>query len=119
MHDDFHFPSSHFQLFYSTLYNINLKISYFSGLHQWQPGIEVAPTLVSVKKGQSSKISVQVSNTTHHDLVLGNRTTLGRIQLVRSVTPLEVRQKRKEEWVRRLPWQRHNPQTGQQHERRS
>ena len=38
-----------------------------------------------------SRIEVEVHNTSQHDIVLLNRTPLGRLQLVKSVTPMEVR----------------------------
>ena len=34
-----------------------------------------------------------MENTTEHDIILKNRTVLGKLQLVKSVTPLEVRKK--------------------------
>ena len=43
-----------------------------------------------LKHGPSSQIGIEVSNTTGHDMKLRNRTVLGSLQMVRSVTPVEV-----------------------------
>ena len=40
--------------------------------------------------GASCKVGIQVSNPTNHDIELKNRTVLGKLQLVKSVTLLEV-----------------------------
>ena len=40
--------------------------------------------------GASFKVGIQVSNLTNHYIELKNRTYLGKLQLVKSVTPLEV-----------------------------
>ena len=59
----------------------------------WPTGITVQEALVTIKQGKSSIIDIPVTNTTQHDIVLPNRVILGRLQLVRSVTPLEVKLK--------------------------
>ena len=51
--------------------------------------------LLAVKQGKSSQIEIEVTNTTKHDILLPNWTVLGRIGLVQSVTPVEVKFK---EW---------------------
>ena len=51
--------------------------------------------LLAGKQGKSSQIETHVTNTTKHDILLPNRTVLGRIELVQSVTPVEVKFK---EW---------------------
>ncbi len=60
---------------------------------QWPSGLEVQDTLVTTKGGKASKIGIEVQNTTRHDINLKSRTVLGRLQLVQSVTPVEVRLK--------------------------
>ena len=50
-------------------------------------------TLTMIKRRKSSIIDIPVSNTTRHDIVLPSRLVLGRLHLVRSVTPLEVKLK--------------------------
>ena len=59
-------------------------------LHEWADGLEVYETLTTVKKGYVSRVYVEVHNVTAHDITLRNRTTLGRLQLVKSVTPVEA-----------------------------
>ena len=58
---------------------------------QWPTGLQIYETLKTVKKGSVSRIAIEVHNTSQHDIVLLNRTPLGRLQLVKSVTPMEVR----------------------------
>lgn len=58
---------------------------------------EVPETLVTIRGGASSRVKIQVRNTTDHDITLRNRTVLGKLQLVKSVTPLEVRKREDEE----------------------
>ncbi|CAB3987572.1 Hypothetical predicted protein [Paramuricea clavata] len=43
--------------------------------------------------GKSSRVEVEVKNTTKHDIVLRNRTVPGRLQLIQSVTQVEVKLK--------------------------
>ncbi|KXJ14888.1 hypothetical protein AC249_AIPGENE26963 [Exaiptasia diaphana] len=57
---------------------------------QWSDGLEVLESVTSLKKGYVSRVAVEVHNTTVHGIVLRNRTPLGRLQLVRSVTPVEA-----------------------------
>ena len=57
----------------------------------WPSGLEVAESLVIVERGKSSKVTIEVVNTTSHDITVKSRATLGRLSLVQSVTPLEVR----------------------------
>ena len=52
--------------------------------------VEVNQTFLNVPGGASCKVARQASNPTNHDIVLKNRTVLGKLQLVKSVTPLEV-----------------------------
>ena len=47
--------------------------------------LEVNQTLLNIPGGASCKVGLQVSN-----IVLKNRTVLEKLQLVKSVTPLEV-----------------------------
>ena len=62
----------------------------------WPSGLEVSETLLTVKKGKSSQIDIDITNNTNHDIVLRGRTLLGRLQLVQSVTPVEVKLKESE-----------------------
>ena len=56
-------------------------------------GLVVSESLFSLKPGKTSVVKFQVQNITKHDIVLPKRTVLGRIQLVQSVTPLDVKLK--------------------------
>ena len=58
---------------------------------QWPSGLEVSDTLLLVKGGKSSRVDIEVRNTTRHDIKLRGRTVLGRLQLVQSVVPADVR----------------------------
>ena len=57
----------------------------------WPNGLEVSETLLTVKKGKSSQVDIEITNNTNHAIVLRGRTLLGRLQLVQSVTPVEVK----------------------------
>ena len=60
---------------------------------QWPSGLEVQDMLVTTKRGKASKIGTDIQNATRHDINLRSWTVLGRLQLVQSVTPVEVRLK--------------------------
>ena len=57
----------------------------------WPDGLEISETLLTVKKGKSSQVDIGITNNTNHEIVLRGRTSLGRLQLVQSVTPVEVK----------------------------
>ena len=75
---------------------------------QWPSGVEVPDTLLMVKGGKSSRVDIEVRNTTRHDIKLRGRTVLGRLQLVQSVVPADVRLKDVSENTRQLQNQ-HEP----------
>ena len=58
---------------------------------QLSTGLELHETLTSVKKGTKTILQITVHNTTSHDILLRNRTVLGRLQLIKSAVPLEVK----------------------------
>ena len=60
-------------------------------LAEWPDGFEVNETLLTIKPGNMSKVKTALHNGTDHDIMLKNRTTLGFLQAVKSVTPAEVR----------------------------
>ena len=64
-------------------------------LHPWPSLLLIPEKLLDVKQSKSSQIEIEVTNTTKHDILLPNQTVLGRIELVQSVTPVEVKFK---EW---------------------
>ena len=64
---------------------------------QWPSGLVVQETLTYIKRTKSTILEIPVFNNTNHDIRLPKRTVLGRIQLVRSVTAVDVRLKDGEE----------------------
>ena len=56
-------------------------------------GLVVSESLLSLKPGKSSVVKFEVKKVSKHAIVLPKRTFLGRIQLVQSVTPLDVKLK--------------------------
>ena len=54
-------------------------------------------TLTTVKKGKATVLEIQVTNDTMHNIVLPGQTVLGSLELIRSVTPLEVKLKENED----------------------
>ena len=56
-------------------------------------GLVVSESLLSLKPGKSSVVKFEVKNVSKHAIVLPKRKFLGRIQLVQSVTPLDVKLK--------------------------
>ena len=60
-------------------------------LATWPSGLAVHESLTTVKEGNATILSVTVTNNTNHNITLPGRVVLGRLQLVRSVTPVEVR----------------------------
>ena len=62
-------------------------------LASWPSGLTVHEALTTIKQGKSSIIEIPVLNITQHDTVLPSRLIFGRLHLVRSVTPLEVKLK--------------------------
>ena len=60
-------------------------------LATWPSGLEVHETITTVKEGGAAILYINVTNNTNHDIVLPGRVVLGRLHLVRLVTPVEVR----------------------------
>ena len=60
-------------------------------LAPWPSGLIIPEALLALKPGNSNHIKVEVRNTSNHDITLKNRTPIGRLQLVQSVTPVEVK----------------------------
>ena len=60
-------------------------------LATWPTGLAVHESLTTVKKGNATILPITVTNSTNHDITLPGRVVLGHLQLVRSVTPVEVR----------------------------
>lgn len=53
----------------------------------WPLGLEVAASLLTVDRGKSSQVNIEVVNTSSHDVSIKSRTTLGCLHFVQSVTP--------------------------------
>ena len=51
----------------------------------------MSETLLRNKDRSSNQIKLEVRNDSIHDIVLKNRTLVGRLELVRSVTPIDVK----------------------------
>ena len=60
-------------------------------LPRWPTGLEIYETLKTVKKGSVSRVDIEVHNTSDHDITLPRRTLPGRLQLIKYVTPMEVK----------------------------
>ena len=56
----------------------------------WPADLEVVEQLPTLPRGSPHRVNITVRNPSKHDVVLGRRTLLGHLQLVQSVTPLEV-----------------------------
>ena len=54
-------------------------------------GLKLDETVVCLKKSSTQIIHLNVENETDHDICLRNRTHIGQIQLIQSVTPLDVK----------------------------
>ena len=54
------------------------------------PGLEINQSLHTLKRGSSSKLGIEVHSSSNHDICIPRRTLLGYVDLVRSVTPVEV-----------------------------
>ena len=54
-------------------------------LQTWPDGLEVAETLLTLSRGKSCRVSIPIANNTDRDIVLQRRTTLGRLELVRTM----------------------------------
>ncbi|KAK3700933.1 hypothetical protein QZH41_000337 [Actinostola sp. cb2023] len=74
----------------SELSNLKLQVDATNGL-------EVPEALLTLTKGKTNIVEIEVLNTTHHDIKIRERTVMGTLQLVQSVTPLEVQLKQPEE----------------------
>ena len=60
-------------------------------LTPWPDGLSVHETITTVKQGSTSQVKIDVTNTTNHDIVVRKHTVLGSLQLIKSITPVEVK----------------------------
>ena len=56
-------------------------------------GLSVTESVLTLKKGTSHILILQVVNKTNHDIMLPERTTMGKLEMIRSVTPALIRPK--------------------------
>ena len=54
-------------------------------------GLEVHESLLTLKKGNCSRINLQIVNKSNHDIILKNRSLLGSSHHIRSVTPVDIK----------------------------
>eukprot|EP00794_Sanderia_malayensis_P004193 gene4193-4752_t len=59
-------------------------------------GLQIRENLVVVNKGKSCRLKAEVTNNSEHDIIIPKRTEIGQLQLVKSVTPIEVVEKRED-----------------------
>ena len=71
-------------------------------LSPWPTGLVIPEKRLAVKPGNSSQIEIEMTNITKCDILLPKQTVLGHIELVQSVTPMEVKFK---EWPKTKPSQ--------------
>ena len=78
-------------------------------LATWPSGLEVHKSLTTIKEGDVTILSINVTNNTNHDIALPRRVVLGLLRLVHSVTPVEVRFKNTETQTpdKELPCEEH------------
>ena len=62
--------------------------------------LEIKETLCSLPKGKSFRLNIEINNPTEHTITLNSRTVLGRVELVKSVTPLDVKLKSEQRFDR-------------------
>ena len=55
-------------------------------------GLVISATVCAIKSGKSSKVSIEVANTTARDIQLPGRTVLGQLNLIRSITPIDIQE---------------------------
>uniref|UniRef100_A0A3B3I1Y0 ribonuclease H n=1 Tax=Oryzias latipes TaxID=8090 RepID=A0A3B3I1Y0_ORYLA len=57
---------------------------------QWPEGLEFCDTVVLLKAGSTPKIVISVQNPTGHDIILPGKTSVGVVQSVQSVYPVDI-----------------------------
>ncbi|GAA6090442.1 uncharacterized protein LOC121887483 [Tachysurus ichikawai] len=58
--------------------------------HQWPDGLEFTDSLVRLKKGAPTNITIEVYNDTDHDVTLMGQTPIGTLQFVKNVFPASM-----------------------------
>ena len=57
------------------------------------PDLQFSESILYVKPGTSCRLAINVTNSSKRDIIVPKHTELGHIQLVKSVTPIEVQKK--------------------------
>ena len=60
-------------------------------LQEWPEELQINEQLLTLKKGACSKVVISVVNVSGHNVVIPGNMRLGDLELVTSVTPVEVR----------------------------
>lgn len=60
-------------------------------------GLSIYDRLLTIKPGKATKIAFEIENTSKHNIVVPKSTLLGRIQLVQSASPVDVKLSEKTE----------------------
>jgi len=58
---------------------------------QWPEGLDVTKMVISLQKGNLTKVHIPVTNISNVDIMLAPRTVLGRVQQVRSIYPADTK----------------------------
>ena len=62
-------------------------------------GLSVTESVLTVKKGNAHTLKLKVVNETNHDIMLPGRTPMGKLEMIRSVTPASIHHKNDSETV--------------------
>ena len=66
-------------------------------LQEWPEELQINEQLLMLKKGVTSKVAVSVVNVSNHSVVIPGNTVLGDLELVSSVTPVDVKMAKMDE----------------------
>lgn len=61
------------------------------GIPEWPEGVNITETVICLKKGNWSRVSIPVMNNSNHNITLAPCTVLGHLQQVRAIYPVDVR----------------------------
>ena len=62
-------------------------------LEEWPEELKISDKLLTLKKGVCTKVTISVVNASGHKVLLPASTVMGRLELVTSVTPVDVQRK--------------------------
>lgn len=58
---------------------------------RWPEGLNILETIICLQSGNWSKVTIPVTNESHHDIILTPGTVLGELQQVKAIYPVDVR----------------------------